>query len=94
MKETIYRGHASPEVDAAWEALGTDCKSPTQHMREIMRATDFFNTVVMPILVPEKDAERYGLASGMVKRKAEVGGGFPAQVDTFHLLHCLVCLIT
>jgi Mycotoxin biosynthesis protein UstYa len=25
-KENIYRQDASPEVDAAWEALGTNCK--------------------------------------------------------------------
>jgi len=25
-KETIYRQKPSPEVDAAWMALGTDCK--------------------------------------------------------------------
>jgi hypothetical protein len=25
-KETIYRQKASPEVDAAWMALGTDCE--------------------------------------------------------------------
>lgn len=26
MKETVYRGKPSPEVDAAWSALGADCK--------------------------------------------------------------------
>lgn len=29
LKETVYRRDASPEVDAAWEALGVDCKSET-----------------------------------------------------------------
>lgn len=26
-KETVFRGDASPEVDAAWEAMGVNCKS-------------------------------------------------------------------
>lgn len=26
MDENIYRQQGSPEVDAAWEALGVDCK--------------------------------------------------------------------
>lgn len=28
MQEEIYRKAGSPEVDAAWEALGVDCEHP------------------------------------------------------------------
>lgn len=31
IKENIYRQDASPEVDAAWEALGTDCEFISCH---------------------------------------------------------------
>jgi hypothetical protein len=31
MHENIYRRPGSPEVDAAWEALGVDCMFPTLH---------------------------------------------------------------
>lgn len=33
LKETIYRQDASPEVDAAWEELGADCK----HLRTLVK---------------------------------------------------------
>jgi hypothetical protein len=29
MQENIYRKAGSPEVDAAWEALGVDCEFPS-----------------------------------------------------------------
>jgi hypothetical protein len=29
LKENVYRQPASPEVDAAWEALGVNCKHST-----------------------------------------------------------------
>ena len=31
MAENIYRQAASPEVDAAWEALGVNCESGPRH---------------------------------------------------------------
>jgi hypothetical protein len=37
MQENIYRQAGSPEVDAAWEALGVDCESPS--MRSHNRAS-------------------------------------------------------
>jgi hypothetical protein len=30
MQENVFRGHASPEVDAAWEGLGVGCGSACQ----------------------------------------------------------------
>lgn len=34
MREDVYRQPGSPEVDAAWEALGVDCKkSPARSVR-------------------------------------------------------------
>jgi hypothetical protein len=46
------------------------------------------------VVIPEATAESYGLLAGMVKRKKENGGGFPVYIDTLHLLHCLVRLLS
>ncbi|KAI9735458.1 MAG: hypothetical protein M1818_006464 [Claussenomyces sp. TS43310] len=40
-------------------------------------------------IIPEEDAERIGFSPGMVKRRASDGGGFIAQMEVFHQLHCL-----
>jgi hypothetical protein len=32
MKENEFRKEASPEVDAAWKALGSDCKASRSHL--------------------------------------------------------------
>jgi hypothetical protein len=43
------------------------------------------------ILVPEdQDITTYGLESGQVKRPLSLGGGYPANLEVFHQLHCLV----
>ncbi|EAW08969.1 oxidase ustYa family protein [Aspergillus clavatus NRRL 1] len=68
LKENIYRQDASPEVDAAWEALGVNYRS---------------------LRVPAEEAERAGLASDQVKISQKYGGGYPANVEGFHHLHCL-----
>ncbi|EGC45034.1 conserved hypothetical protein [Histoplasma capsulatum var. duboisii H88] len=41
------------------------------------------------IIVPEDEAETYGIQKGQVKRMKEQGGGFYANVEVFHHLHCL-----
>lgn len=43
-----------------------------------------------PILVPEDRAEEFGLKKGMAKRKLELGGGYVANFDGLHYLHCVV----
>lgn len=40
-------------------------------------------------IVPEGDFERVGFTQGMVKLRASEGGGFIAQMEVFHNLHCL-----
>ncbi|RHZ56930.1 hypothetical protein CDV55_101223 [Aspergillus turcosus] len=68
LKENIYRQDASPEVDAAWEALGVNYRS---------------------LRVPAEEAEKSGLARDQVKINQKYGGGYPANVEGFHHLHCL-----
>ncbi|KAF4219559.1 hypothetical protein CNMCM8980_009378 [Aspergillus fumigatiaffinis] len=68
LKENIYRKDASPEVDAAWEALGANYRS---------------------LRVPAEVAEKSGLARDQVKINQKYGGGYPANVEGFHHLHCL-----
>ncbi|OJD11651.1 hypothetical protein AJ78_07621 [Emergomyces pasteurianus Ep9510] len=46
-------------------------------------------TQYAPIIIPENEAEAYGIHPGQVKRKKEQGGGFYANVEVFHHLHCL-----
>ncbi|KAF2670220.1 hypothetical protein BT63DRAFT_424170 [Microthyrium microscopicum] len=66
--QTIYRGDASPEVDAAWSALGVDYRA--------MR-------------IPEEYAEAAGLTKNHVKIRDKYGGGYPANMEGLHHLHCL-----
>jgi hypothetical protein len=42
------------------------------------------------VRVPAEDAEESGLAADQVKIKEKYGGGFPANVEGLHHLHCLV----
>ena len=46
-----------------------------------------------PIVVPESQAERSGIRRGQVKMSKLLGGGFPANVEVLHQLHCLVRLL-
>ncbi|KAH8432921.1 oxidase ustYa family protein [Aspergillus melleus] len=68
INQNIYRQDASPEVDAAWEALGTDYR---------------------PLRVPPEDGEKSGISSDHVKINDEYGGGYPANLEGLHHLHCL-----
>jgi hypothetical protein len=68
LKENIYRRDASPEVDAAWEALGVNYRG---------------------IRVPEEQAAAAGISKGHVKINEKYGGGYPANVEGLHHLHCL-----
>jgi hypothetical protein len=45
------------------------------------------------IIVPEHNAERYGLHTTHIKRKKDLGGGIIARVEGMHLLHCVVSSI-
>ncbi|KAJ5419546.1 uncharacterized protein N7487_003096 [Penicillium crustosum] len=41
------------------------------------------------VRIPPEDAEQSGLAADQVKINAKYGGGFPANVEGLHHLHCL-----
>ncbi|TLD36224.1 tat pathway signal sequence [Venturia nashicola] len=71
--EQIYRKDPSPEVDAAWKALGADSDS---QMDRALR-------------VPESEAQKSGISLDHVRIKAKYGGGYPANVEGLHHLHCL-----
>ncbi|KAE8147735.1 hypothetical protein BDV25DRAFT_168922 [Aspergillus avenaceus] len=68
LKENIYRQDASPEVDAAWEAIGVNYRS---------------------VVVPAEEAQKSGLAPDQVKINQKYGGGYPANIEGLHHLHCL-----
>ncbi|ETN43878.1 uncharacterized protein HMPREF1541_11009 [Cyphellophora europaea CBS 101466] len=68
MAENIYRQAASPEVDAAWEALGVNYR---------------------PVRIPVERAQEAGLRKDHVQIDPRYGGGYPANVEGLHHLHCL-----
>lgn len=90
LHQNIYRQSAGPEVDAAWDALGVNCKSFL--WRRQRRAQPVLITMQdRSVVIPEDEAERTGLRHDQVKVSQEYGGGFPANVEGLHHLHCLVC---
>ncbi|KLJ06371.1 hypothetical protein EMPG_10200 [Blastomyces silverae] len=46
-------------------------------------------TQYAPMIIPENEAEGYGIQKGQVKRMKDQGGGFFANVEVLHHLHCL-----
>ncbi|KAF2502890.1 hypothetical protein BU16DRAFT_554922 [Lophium mytilinum] len=68
LKANIFRGPASPEVDAAWESLGVNYRA---------------------VVVPVDQATQSGIRPDQVKVSQRYGGGFPANVEGLHHLHCL-----
>lgn len=40
--------------------------------------------------ISESEAERSGIARDQVRIKAKYGGGYPANIEGLHHLHCLV----
>ncbi len=90
MHEGIYRQKGSPEVDAAWEALGVDCKN-----YGITRLSCNLPLTVVPSadragVISLEEGLRSGLTSAHVQRSAKYGGGFFVNVEGLHHLHCLV----
>ncbi|KAF3049921.1 hypothetical protein E8E11_008955 [Didymella keratinophila] len=41
------------------------------------------------VVIPENEARRSGIREGQVKISKEYGGGFPANVEGLHHMHCL-----
>ncbi|KAK7966833.1 uncharacterized protein PG986_001110 [Apiospora aurea] len=87
--QTIYRQNASPEVDAAWEALGLDC------MLAIPDPNSFpWKLTILPFLaragvIPLSEGPASGLTPHHVQVSPEHGGGYFVNVEGLHHLHCL-----
>ncbi|KAF1938481.1 hypothetical protein EJ02DRAFT_425704 [Clathrospora elynae] len=56
---------------------------------EVDAAWDALGVNYRSIVVPEDEAEATGLRHDQVKVSQEYGGGFPANVEGLHHLHCL-----
>jgi hypothetical protein len=85
MKPNVFRGPAGPETDAAWESLGVNCRSSTFEFL-FYRADSIIDRSVR---VPVEQAARSGLKADQVQINPKHGGGFPANVEGLHHLHCL-----
>ncbi len=86
MNANIFRQDAGPNVDAAWQSLGVDCRfSPFScHSRaHLIPCTD------RALPVPEPQAKASGLRPEQVRINPRYGGGYPANVEGLHHLHCL-----
>ena len=87
LKENVFRQEAGPEVDAAWESLGVGCAysnpAPPNH-RDTNISED------RSLAVPLSEAAESGFKPDQVKINQKYGGGFPANVEGLHHLHCLV----
>lgn len=86
MKKSVFRKDPGPEVDAAWESLGINSLFP---LHEDCARVYWLEKDRVIRLAPE-DAHRAGLASDYVKINEKHGGGYPANIEGFHHLHCLV----
>ena len=86
----VYRGDASPEVDAAWEAIGADCK-PVRSMSLLLLI--LYSDMTMQ--VPADLAEKAGFTKeNNVMINEKYGGGYFAIMEGIHHVHCLVRLIS
>ena len=45
------------------------------------------------VVIPQEEAEETGLRHDQVKVSQDYGGGFPANVEGLHHLHCLVSVV-
>ena len=86
MKENIYRQAGSPEVDAAWQALGIDCKLLESFRKQPQKSHKLPDR---GIAVPLDGAPKSGIKPDGVQINPKYGGGFPANVEGLHHLHCL-----
>lgn len=85
LKENVYRQDAGPEVDSAWEELGINCEFLFTPEHQMLTPADD------SMLVPPNVAGHVGLREDQVRAKEKYGGGFIANVEGLHHLHCLVC---
>lgn len=88
MNEDTYRKVGSPEVDKAWEDLGSDCKYTLS-----IRPKEIFLTITDRAgVISYEEGLASGLKSSFVQRAEKYGGGFIVNVEGMHHLHCLVTL--
>ena len=92
-KENVYRQAAGPEVDAAWQSIGVDCEYNHSYISR-RRMPSSNNVADRSAIVPSALAEQSGLSFDQVQVSEKYGGGFPANVEGLHHLHCLVCVTT
>lgn len=55
----------------------------------IFRIKDLTNEIDRAVIVPSSNAEKSGLLPSYVQVSPQYGGGFPANVEGLHHLHCL-----
>jgi hypothetical protein len=90
LKENIFRQDAGPEVDAAWASLGVHCKPPRFLRLTINYDPKTYILLDRSLAVPSSEAAKAGLKPDQVQINDKYGGGFPANVEGLHHLHCLV----
>lgn len=91
MMSNVFRQDAGPEVDAAWKTLGADCKLVLySSLKSILAIGLYISFEDRASRVPADKALRSGLAPDQVKIQEKYGGGYPANVEGLHHLHCLV----
>jgi hypothetical protein len=89
LHQNEYRQPANPETDAAWEALGVNCEF-VRYLHVCQGLTSADRSIVVPL----DEAEQTGLRPEQVQISQEYGGGFPANVEGLHHLHCLVRMLS
>lgn len=93
LEEDVYRREGSPEVDAAWEALGVDCESTTA--ANLPSPWDDMCANRGGIadragVISIEDGLKSGMDMSFVRRSEKYGAGFFVNVEGMHHLHCLV----
>lgn len=83
----IYRQDASPEVDAAWTALGADCMDTLPSHYSDSNSLNPDTT----LQIPTELAEKSGFTrDNNVMINEKYGGGYFAILEGVHHIHCLV----
>ena len=90
LKENAFRQSAGPEVDAAWESLGVNCMRFASVGPFVYELTAVVGLTDRSVRVLPDIATQSGLLRDQVKINEKYGGGFPANVEGLHQLHCLV----
>lgn len=89
-----YRKPPSPETDAAWNYAGANCMYQTGFTISSLYHYETDLQIVGYILIPEEQASESDLTTNNIHF---AGGadqahlkGYPANVEVFHQIHCLV----